>query len=413
MASAATNARSRRTPRARAAISVVALLAFLATGACTGNGGHASSTTTAASVTITFPTTVPSIGSASYSVTDAVTCVSASWCVAASQDVSDTQGVSASTDTVASYDGREWKAMPGGTAPSGAVITAISCATESYCVAVGGDAGTAVSMVWSGSSWVTVANPAEGSATLLAVDCPTVGSCQAVGNDSRGALTETLLGDRWIIDANDYQAGRTGPGTVLTGVSCPSPGTCYAVGNRPEPPGNLPIAVGLSSGNWKAMPTPPLVVTIPSPGGSLDDIACKSVGSCLAFGSRGALTLSETLSGGRWRSGPSESPAFPALYTTFRVACNGATCFAGAADIAGNPAPLLLAGSGSGWSIVAGAALAPYVAGEILDVACGSANSCLAVGWRTRHGTNPGVPLVESWDGSRWTLAPTPPLPSS
>ncbi len=158
------------------------------------------------------------------------------------------------------------------------------------------------------------------------------------------------------------------------------------------------------------MPTPALPDTIASPGGSLDDISCQRPAECLAFGSRGALTFAMSLSDGKWTEMASASPSFPALYTTFHLACAGAPawCMAAGADISGNAKPLFLESSSSAWALLPTASPALDLSGEILGISCTSRAFCLAVGWRSKKGDSPGSPLVERFDGSSWSLAPAP-----
>lgn len=74
-----------------------------------------------------------------------------------------------------------------------------------------------------------------------------------------------------------------------------------------------------------------------------------------------------------------------------------------AAVAAASPA----AASGAGWSMQDGANLTTSYAGIMNGVACASASSCVAVGRQfTRDGSY--RTLVERWDGTSWTVQPAP-----
>jgi hypothetical protein len=113
--------------------------------------------------------------------------------------------------------------------PRGA-IDAISCATESLCVAVGYEGSVFVSTDPAGGAgdWsVTDVNEGRGATHLTAVSCPSASLCVAVsggyGEAAGRVLTSTdPASGRW-------QATQLGGSPDLRGVSCATPSLCVAV----------------------------------------------------------------------------------------------------------------------------------------------------------------------------------------
>jgi hypothetical protein len=149
-----------------------------------------------------------------------ISCASATFCVA----VGDTY------DDIAVLQGSTW------TSPSATLsqtLDSVSCATVSYCVAVD-EGGYAYTYTGSTSAWgKTAVDPVSGDASLgalLSVSCPAVGFCVAAGADSH---LYALSGTSWseITGVTLDQPGA--PGTYVeapsTQVSCSSPKFCLAL----------------------------------------------------------------------------------------------------------------------------------------------------------------------------------------
>ncbi len=93
-------------------------------------------------------------------------------------------------------------------------------------------------------------------------------------------------------------------------------------------------------------------------------------------------------------------------------------CFAAGislADIAGPtsiPSPMIDTWNGADWSLGSGAPLPTGFNGGLFDVTCAGTRECWAVGAELapNNNGNPTGTLVEQWDGSAWSVAPTPVL---
>ena len=156
---------------------------------------------------------------------------------------------------------------------------------------------------------------------------------------------------------------------------------------------------------------------------SLNGVSCASVRFCAAvggqhvpnFGSRCCHpTLVETWNGTEWSVVPRPSSSKTLFATLADVSCvSSRFCMAvgrtyGA--IGGGPEQTLAASwNGTEWSIV------PTPNRGALDeldgVSCVSARSCVAVGWGTEivaGGSFSTHALVESWNGTEWSVVPSP-----
>jgi len=105
-----------------------------------------------------------------------------------------------------------------------------------FCVAVGtATPPTAVPQTvaerWNGSSWSLMPTPTTGNVSgrvLLGVSCASPTFCAAVGNSANArTLAELWDGTRWHVARTPNNAGAT---NALAGVSCKSPTSCVAVG---------------------------------------------------------------------------------------------------------------------------------------------------------------------------------------
>jgi hypothetical protein len=175
----------------------------------------------------------------------------------------------------------------------------------------------------------------------------------------------------------------------------------------------LTTAPTAAASGWAIQPTP-------KPAGArstaLIGVSCSVATRCTAVGdfvSRvgATLTLAEGWDGTSWTTQRTPDPS-GALYSVLAgVSCSSATaCTAvGYYDSRSAKAVLPLAESwdGSSWSIqpteVPSGSTASYLAG----VSCTSPSACTAVGqFSTTRGAQA---LVEFWDGTSWTVEPTPP----
>jgi hypothetical protein len=225
--------------------------------------------------------------------------------------------------------------------PGGGALSAVSCASESLCVAVNHEGAgfstsdpTSPSPAWS----ITLSDPGQ---SLNAVSCAPGGPCIAVDG----------AGKAWV-SGNPSPFSVPGGG-VLTGVSCPSAGLCVAVNEA----GSVFTTTSPGSGGWTLSSSHP---------GHLRAVSCASQTLCVAVDSAGDV-LSTTTPTGIWAEQRLDSEELVA------VSCStSGTCVA--ADHGGHALTSADPGSSAPtWSLT-------LIDGEHLTgVSCASTGLCVAV----------------------------------
>lgn len=164
---------------------------------------------------------------------------------------------------------------------------------------------------------------------------------------------------------------------------------------------------------WSIEPTP-------NPAGAslsgLLGVSCTRASSCTAVGfsqlsSGPFVTLAERWNGISWEIQPTPNPAGSPASALHGVSCTDASdCMAvGNQETSGlNDLTLAEHWDGSSWEIESTPTPAgPPSQGVLLDsVSCPKPGACTAVGYATT--TAGELTLAEDWDGSRWTIEPTP-----
>jgi len=116
------------------------------------------------------------------------------------------------------------------------------------------------------------------------------------------------------------------------------------------------------------------------------------------------LALSEGRRGGAWTD---DSPAPSQTFDGYLLAtsCPSAShCVAVGQNVT---SALAMAWDGSGWTVQL-APVAPPVSSVLNGVSCPSGSRCFAVGELTPNQFSFSHPLIERWDGSRWSTVRTP-----
>lgn len=247
-------------------------------------------------------------GTSSSNDLSAVSCTSPGFCVAVGYETSDESGFPDS-GLIEMWDGSSWT-LESGSDPSGAVLSGVTClgSSGSDCVAVGdtptSSGSDSLVLSWDGTSWSVVSSPDPdtGFNNLSGVSCLGSSDCFAVGNGFDAGkpyypLIETWNGSTWSVDQSHSGTAET----WLDGISCSSSDEstgCLAVGQ-----GDAELWNG---SGWSNVSTPSF------PNGSiLVSAACTSPTSCIAVGYSGPDTLAETLSGSSLSSMP--TPNQPAI----------------------------------------------------------------------------------------------------
>lgn len=173
--------------------------------------------------------------------------------------------------------------------------------------------------------------------------------------------------------------------------------------------------------SWTVQPVP-----TPTSGGSLDAVSCSSADVCVAVGTSSSYPgeagqlFADSLNGGAWSLQPIPVPTGVRSAVLNSVRCRSAfSCLAVGAYDGGSGRStrrhtLIESWNGFRWTIQPSPHPPRFSTGAWLeDVSCTSARACVAVGdlstssttiYAQRH-----LNLAERWDGRRWTLMPSPP----
>ncbi|MGH3403783.1 MAG: hypothetical protein ACRDRJ_14980 [Streptosporangiaceae bacterium] len=237
-------------------------------------------------------------------------------------------------------------------------LASISCTSATFCLALGSPAGAEK---WDGTSWSELSAPAPfdpAAGGLEAVSCVSSSACMAVGSTKTHAgLTSKALaafwnGTSWSTLTPIRPAGARW--SRLAGVSCTSATHCVAAGYYPPATGSPRALVETWNGSSWTKESPNMRVNFPDHVG----VSCATRSACMVTWGALGEDLAQWWNGTKWT----------------------ATVFAG-------PKPR-------------------SQERDIAGVSCMSATSCTAAG-SFAYSTGSG-PLVETWDGSKWTVTGAP-----
>jgi len=268
----------------------------------------------------------------------------------------------------------------------------------------------------------TVNPPDTSASSLLAVSCPSQTMCIAVGYDSNQANIEVTLaegwnGRRWVIQPTPTPAGALRSG--LSGVSCPTTMTCTAVGAYTNASGaGVPLAERWNGSRWEIEPRPTPLGASTS---GLSAVSCSSTTTCTAVGgytggANTGLPLAERWEGSRWVVQTTSDVAGATLSSLNGVSCpSAATCTAVGSYAGRSGIDVTLAErwseNGGGWVIMPAPATGGS-GGELSGVSCPTVATCTAVGGYT-DSSGTGVTLAERWNRSGWAVEVTPVPPGA
>ncbi len=141
--------------------------------------------------------------------------------------------------------------------------------------------------------------------------------------------------------------------------------------------------------------------------------SCTSTTFCMAVGNNNGNetlttgTLAESWNGSFWSVVPSPSPSSSANFDSLSGVSCTSTTFCMAVGTNSHATTLIESWNASVWSVVPSPS--PSSDGNSLDnVSCVSAKDCVAVGSTGGNSTTFSQTLVESWDGTTWSVTPTP-----
>ena len=244
--------------------------------------------------------------------------------------------------------------------------------------------------------------------SLFGVSCGPATSCLAVGQESTASnlgsdFAQAWNGRIWRV----VTPPSPGSPAALNGVACTGKMSCIAVGGYASPAGpGRALAVAWDGRRWR-------VLRIPSPGDSeLSGISCPQPDRCVAVGdflTIGARhTLAEAWNGKTWRilPGPGTHSSDSVLRS---VSCSTANiCIAVGLKRIDTAVPakevsLTETWNGTRWTVVPSPSPGTS-ANDLTGLSCPGHRTCVAAGWLLNGRSPFSQPLAMRWDGSKWRL---------
>jgi hypothetical protein len=320
-------------------------------------------------------------------------CRTASWCMAV--------GSYTTTDHVAHslamiFNGASWRSLKN---PPGKQLDEVACSSTTFCMAEGGPTGA---VRWNGTTWRSMPSPEGG---LPSLTCASRTFCVRL----HGNVPSVWNGTSWR-DANvtDFCKGSAPGPCGLSGVSCGSISNCIAVGTwtvSQEPVQNA-VADIWNGKKWI------WDTEVPAKGNpaQLNTVGCAGT-FCLTAGvasndqAGASIATADT-----WVA--TSSAWTDVSPTNLGGICGefGSCAWAGVVACGNASSCMTLAGlrPSQFWNGTSWQAAKPISAGQgsgLQDISCGGSD-CLAVGFQTAHGLK--RTLAELWNGSAWSIVKTP-----
>jgi len=145
--------------------------------------------------------------------------------------------------------------------------------------------------------------------------------------------------------------------------------------------------------------------------GFLQGVSCPSANQCIGVGQINNATVGyqagiESWNGSKWSIVPSPNPSPTTTSALYSVSCaSPSACVAvGTDNVGGAGHTLIESWNGTVWTIVPNPS--PATGQNLLKgVSCVAASACTAVGF---HTTGQPQALIESWDGTTWSTRANP-----
>ena len=226
----------------------------------------------------------------------------------------------------------------------------------------------------------------------------------AVGTDGSGkTLIEHWDGTGWNRQPSP-SPGPNGSYDRLVAVAATSASNAWAVGATESAGGGSALLLHWNGTTWKMAQIP-----IPGTDAVLSGVTAISAGNAWAVGDAAGQTLILHWNGTAWRQASSPGVAGTLEAVAATSASNawavGATSSpGGAGGIQGSDSPLILHWNGATWQRVS--SNLPPGLGNLRGVAATSAGNAWAVGCSGCLFAGAGDPLIERWNGTRWTTVP-------
>ena len=255
-------------------------------------------------------------------------------------------------------------------------------------------------------TWTTISSVPNGGPSLYAIDAISANDVWAVGQGS-DYLTHAQHwdGTTWTKTPTPSVAGAFL--SALRGVAAVSSNDVWAVGDNS---GGTPLIVHWNGASWATSPLPPLTGY-----SALNGVSVVSANDVWAVGSTTSTrTLVLRWNGSTWNVVPSPNPSttklpYNFLYGVHVTAANDVWAVGTYSRKGKSPQTLTLRWNGTSWRHVATPALTGPsgldVYSRFLGVTATSASDAWAVG------TVGNQPLAMHFNGSAWSVVPTPNAP--
>jgi hypothetical protein len=330
-------------------------------------------------------------------VLSAVSCTSAGACLA----VGSTQRGTTTGALAERWDGTSWTVVLR-SPRSGAQLKAVSCSSAGACTAVGTGSAGALAERWNGSTWAVQPVRGPAGAGLNGVSCSSATACTAVGGAAGVTLAERWNGTGWTVQPT--------PNPIeilyapLSSVSCSSVSACTVAGYYTSVAGSqIPLAERWNGRSWAIQRMPGQ--------GDIGGVSCPAATDCEAVGSNGSRPLAQAWTGTRWVSQRIPGIAGARSASLDAVSCASATaCTAVGRYIthSGQRDALAERWNGTAWARQVLPAVPDGKATRLLGVSCASASACTAVGQYFNRALGLWRTLAEAWNGTTWVIQPTP-----
>jgi hypothetical protein len=302
-------------------------------------------------------------------------------------------------------------------------LNSVTCLSASDCWAVGAymaDGGAYQTLIehWGGTAWAIIDSPnTDPTLTnfLYSVTCQSSSDCWAVGaslNASKNGV-DTLIehwdGNSWSIVTSPDAVGGVFNINILSGVTC-SPTACWAVGYAQNSNTEQTLIEQWNGGSWSVAISPDASVLADF----LNYVTCTSDSDCLAVGAsyngQSYQTLIERWNGVVWTIAISANSSPTTDNGLLSATCASSTdCWAVGVfkDANGVYQSLIESWDGTTWTIAASPTF-PTQDNELESVMCAFASNCWAVGKYYNSSSSADQTLAEHWDGNVWAIVNSP-----
>ncbi len=355
-----------------------------------------------------------------------VSCPTASFCVADGNYYNGT----VYQNQVLTWNGSSWSldsaASLSTLASQTNVLLGVSCFSASSCVGVGyhwnGTVYQNLVLTWNGSSWsldsaASLSMSLSRNNHLYGVSCASASFCVAVGSYSNGTVDQNLVltwnGSSWSLDSAASLSTSSSQDNYLDGVSCVSASFCVAAGAYYNGTVDQNLVLTWNGTSW-SLDSAASLSTSASQDNALDGLSCASTSFCVAAGYytksvAANQNLLLTWNGSSWSLDSAASLSTSASQDNFLngISCVSASFCVADGSHAGSSAyqNIMLTWNGSVWSLDAAASLSTSTlqGNELNGVSCISASSCVAAG-SFKNGGATWQSLLLTWNGTSWSL---------